>query len=151
MTMTRMDSIRIGKNFGYMAHTLTRRPEEAFVDAVKACLEHHFDNHVYCGEWCKRKHETDEEKITLIKYYYRCKDKDAKLYALLANKIERFITKERLDEMAHDLDTNMNEAFNQICTWFAPKNKLFAGSGSLANQIALAVGIHSLGVEMYFR
>jgi hypothetical protein len=150
VTMTRMDSIRIGKNFGYMARTLTRRPKEEFVDAAKACLEHHFDNHVYCGEWCKRKNETEEEKNKLIKYY-RCKEKDAKLYALLSSKINRFITKERLDEMAHDLDTNMNEAFNQICTWFAPKNKVFAGSGSLANRIALAVGIHSLGVEAYFR
>jgi hypothetical protein len=52
--------------------------------------------------------------------------------------------------MAHGLDTNMNEAFNQICTWFAPKNKVFAGSGSLHNCIALAVGINSLGVEDYF-
>jgi hypothetical protein len=28
---------------------------------------------------------------------------------------------------------------------------VFAGSGSLTNRIALAVGIHSLGVEAYFR
>jgi hypothetical protein len=150
LTMTRMDSIRIGKNFGYMARTLTRRPEEEYVDAAKACLEHHFDNHEYCGDWCKRKHETEEERNKLIKYY-RCKDKDAKLYALLASKIDRFVTHERLVEMAHDLDTNMNEAFNAICTWFAPKNKVFAGSGSLANRISVAVGIHSLGVEMFFR
>jgi hypothetical protein len=44
----------------------------------------------------------------------------------------------------------MNEAFNQICTWFAPKNKVFAGSGSLHNCISLAVGINSLGVEVFF-
>jgi hypothetical protein len=43
--------------------------------------------------------------------------------------------------MAHTLDTNMNEAFNQICTWFAPKNKVFDGRGSLHNRIAFAVGI----------
>jgi hypothetical protein len=150
MTMTRMDSIRIGKNFGYMACTLTRHPVDQYVEAAKACLEHHFDNHVYCGEWCKRKHETEEEKKKLIKYY-RCKEKDAKLYALLSDKIARFVTQERLEEMAHDLDTNMNEAFNQICTWFAPKNKVFAGTGSLPNRIGVAVGIHSLGPEMYFK
>ena len=53
--------------------------------------------------------------------------------------------------MAHGLDTNMNEAFNQICTWFAPKNKVFAGTGSLNNRIACAVGINSLGVEVFFK
>jgi hypothetical protein len=83
--------------------------------------------------------------------YYRSKDKDAKLYAVLQEKLERFCTQERLDEMAHSLDTNMNEAFNQICTWFAPKNKVFAGTGSLHNRIAFAVGINSLGVEAFFK
>jgi hypothetical protein len=41
-----------------------------------------------------------------------------------------------LIEMAHSLDTNLNKAFNQICTWYAPKNKVFAGSYSLHNRIA---------------
>jgi hypothetical protein len=62
-----------------------------------------------------------------------------------------YITLDKLVDMAHGLDTNMNEAFNQICTWFAPKNKVFAGSGSLHNRIAMAVGINSLGVEAYFK
>jgi hypothetical protein len=138
MTMTRMDSTRIGKNFGYMARTLKERPPSEFVDAAKACLDHHFDCHIYCGDWCKRK-------------YYRCKEKDAKLYALLVEKMSRFVTHERLSEMAHTLDTNMNEAFNQICTWFAPKNKVFAGAGSLHNRIGFAVGINSIGLEMFFK
>jgi hypothetical protein len=74
-----------------------------------------------------------------------------KLYALLAEKMERFCTHERLQEMAHTLDTNMNEAFNQICTWYAPKNKVFAGTCSLPNRIGFAVGINSLGVEVFFK
>jgi hypothetical protein len=149
-TMTRMDSIRIAKNFGYMARTLKDKDESEYVDAAKACLEHHFDNHEYCGSWCRRKDESEEDKTRGIKYY-RCKVKDAKLYTALSSKLDRFVSKERLCEMAHTLDTNMNEAFNQICTWFAPKNKVFAGTGSLHNRIAFAVGINSLGVEAFFR
>jgi hypothetical protein len=57
---------------------------------------------------------------------------------------------DKLEEMAHDLDTNMNEAFNNICTWFAPKNKVFAGSGSLNNRIGLAIGINSIGVLPFY-
>jgi hypothetical protein len=150
MTMTRMDSTRIAKNFGYMARTLKDRDPKEFVDAAKACLEHHFDDHTFCGSWCKRKDESDESKERSVKYY-PCKERDAKLYGLLQDKMTRFCTQERLNEMAHSLDTNMNEAFNQICTWFAPKNKVFAGTGSLHNRIAFAVGINSLGVEAFFK
>jgi hypothetical protein len=45
----------------------------------------------------------------------------------------------------------MNEAFNNICTWFAPKNKVFTGSFSLHIRIGLAVGINSIGVLEYFK
>jgi hypothetical protein len=148
-TMTRMDSTRIGKNFAYMARTLKDRPSHEFVDAAKAVLEHHFDNHLYCGDWCKRKDETVEQRQRIIKYY-RSKEKDAKLYNLLSKTIERFITIDKLVEMAHGMDTNVNEAFNQICTWFAPKNKVFAGSGSLHNRIHFAVGINSVGYNQFF-
>jgi hypothetical protein len=72
------------------------------------------------------------------------------LYCLLAKKVERFVTLDKLIEMAHGMDTNVNEAFNQVCTWFAPKNKVFAGSGSLHNRIAFAVGINSLGYNDSF-
>jgi hypothetical protein len=150
LTMTRMDSTRIGKNFGYMARTLKQRPQEEFQDAAASVLEHHFDNHVHCGDWCKRKNETEEDRKRSVKYY-RCKTKDAKLYGLLHQTIARFVTDDRLIEMAHTLDTNMNEAFNQICTWFAPKNKVFAGSYSLHNRISFAVGINSLGVLEFFK
>jgi hypothetical protein len=149
-TMTRMDTTRIAKNFGYMARTLRDRPETEYVQAAEACLEHHFDDHRYCGDWCKRKDESDDNKKTSVKYY-RCKLKDAKLYGVLSEKIARFVTQERLNEMAHNLDTNLNEAFNNICTWFAPKNKVFAGTGSLTNRISFAVGINSIGIDVFFK
>jgi hypothetical protein len=97
------------------------------------------------------KDHTEEQQQATSQKYYRCKEKDAKLYAVLVDKMSRFVTHERLSEMAHTLDTNMNEAFNQICTWFAPKNKVFAGTGSLHNRIGFAVGINSIGLEMFFR
>jgi hypothetical protein len=142
-TMTRMDPTRIGKNFAYMARTLKDRPCEAFVDAAKAVLEHHFDNHQYCGDWCKRKHETQAQRERVVKYY-RNSQNDAKLYAILHEKILRFITANKLIEMAHGMDTNVNEAFNQICTWFSPKDKVFAGSGRLDNSL------NSLGYNEFF-
>jgi hypothetical protein len=149
-TMTRMDSTRIGKNFGYMARTLKDRPHCEFIAAATSVLDHHFDIHDQCGPWCKRKNMTEQQRLQSPKYY-RCKDRDAKLYVILQEKIARFITMDKLLEMAHGLDTNANEAFNNLCTWFAPKNKVYAGSGSLQNRIAMAVGITSMGVLDFYK
>ena len=93
LTITTCDIIRIGKNFAYMCRTLCYKEPEDYLDCGKAVLEHHFDNHEYCGDWCKRKHQTDEEKGNK---FYRCKTKDAKLYSFLQEKIARFITMEAL-------------------------------------------------------
>jgi hypothetical protein len=89
-TMTRMDSTRIGKNFGYMARTLKDRPHCESVTAATAVLDHHFDIHNNCGDWCKRKNETEAQRWPSPKYY-RCMTKDVKLYSVLQGTIARFI------------------------------------------------------------
>jgi hypothetical protein len=150
LTMTRMDSMRLGKNFGYMARGLRNRPQCEWIPAANAVLEHHFDVHDQCNsDWCPRKASTQQERDASNKYY-RCKEKDAKLYSHLVEKMSRFVTLDKLQEMAHDMDTNMNEGFNNICTWFAPKNKVFAGSASLHHRIAFAVCINSIGVLPFY-
>jgi len=51
LTMTRMDATRIGKYFGYMARSLKETPPAQHVNKGQAVLEHHFDNHTFCGDW----------------------------------------------------------------------------------------------------
>jgi hypothetical protein len=150
-TMTRMDSSRIGKNFGYMVRALPNMPESQYVDAAKAVIEHHFDDHRYCGDWCRRKSMTPLQ-ITQSKRYYRDKKKesDAMLYDVLSNKLSRFITFDRIKEVAHGMDSQVNESLNNTVSWFAPKNKVYCGSLSLSNRIGLALGINALGHKDYF-
>jgi hypothetical protein len=148
-TMTRMDTLRITKNFGAMARTLRNRPQCEFIPAANAVLEHHFDVHDHCGDWCPRKQQTEAQRLA-TKKYYRNKETDAKLYVHLKEKFARFVTMDKLEEIAHDMDTNMNEGFNNICTWFAPNNKVYAGTVSLPNRIALAVCINSMGVMPFY-
>ena len=75
--MTRMDTTRLGKNFAYMTRTLQHIPEDQYLFAAKEVLEHHFDNHVYCGDWCRRKNKTEEERQQGKKYYHdKVKDHD---------------------------------------------------------------------------
>ena len=67
------------------------------------------------------------------------------LYEILKEKVDKYTKHERLADMNHDMDTNINEAVNSVCAHFAPKNKIFCGSGSLHNRLSFAIGIHSIG------
>jgi hypothetical protein len=57
---------------------------------------------------------------------------------------------ERLKEVAHGMDTQVNESFNNTFSWLAPKNKVYCGSQSLKNQLCMGIGINLLGTEAYF-
>jgi hypothetical protein len=92
---------------------------------------------------------TEEQRKASLRYY-RCKTKDAKLYDVLQKKISRFITTDWLKEIAHGMDTQVNESFNNTVSWVAPKNKVYCGSCSLSNCLCLAVGVNSLGIYHYF-
>jgi hypothetical protein len=134
-TMTKMDATQLGKNYGYMIWTLHRLPTDKYEDAGKAVIEHQFDNHEYCGPWCPRKRLTVEavRKAKARSYRKKNNKSNAALYKILYEKLERFITWDRLLEVAHGLDTQVNESFNQSASWFAPKNKVFCSSLSLTN------------------
>jgi hypothetical protein len=93
------------------------------IHAGKAVLEHHFDNHEYCGNWCQHKNkktttENDDK-------YYHNKTIDAALYETLQSIIARFISSEALKEVAHNIDTcAANESFNNTIAWLEPKKSL---------------------------
>jgi hypothetical protein len=69
--------------------------------------------------------------------------KDAKLYEELNKIYSRFMTMERLEEVGHGYDTQINESYNNTASWFAPKNKVYCGSQSLKNRLSVAIGINS--------
>ena len=150
-TVTRMDTTRLGKNFKYMARSLVGKHPDAFEDCGKAVLEHHFDNHTYCDPaWCKRKNATERQRQK-SKKYYRTKEKDEGLYKKIQAILAKYITKERLSDIAHGMDTNANEAFNNTVSWLAPKNRVYSGSRSLWHRICIAIGIVSLGPLEYYK
>jgi hypothetical protein len=91
-----------------MARTLKAKSEDQLVNAGKAVIKHHFDNHEFCGIWCPWKRQMAQQ-LSASTRYYRCKTKDAKLYQVLLDKISRFITLDRLKEIAHSMDTQANE------------------------------------------
>ena len=160
LTMTKMDCRRISKNFAFMARTLEGKSDNEMIAKGKAVIEHHFDNHEYCGAWCRRKKqlaerraaedEQQQQQADKEKKFYRDKTKDALLYAKLQSIIARFITLEALKEVGHNMDTCANESFNNTVSWLAPKNKVYAGTNSLKNRIGIALGVTTLGTMKYY-
>jgi len=146
---TKMDAMRIGTNFAYMSRALPNKAESECVDAGKAVIEHHFDSHQCCGDWCRRKDLTDEQRKESTKFY-RCKTKDAKLCEWLQEKLARFLTLEALKEVGHGMDALVNESFNNTAAWLAPKNKVYSGSLSLRNRIDIAIAITTLGLQEFY-
>ena len=156
-TFTRCDVLRLSTNFAYMARTLTEdMTDEQLTTRAKAVLEHHFDNHEHCGDWCRRKPQyvgpiTKAEHKAQKKKFYRHKERDTKLYTTLQQKLARFISIDALREVCHDMDTNVNESLNNTIAWLAPKNKVYSGTLSLSNRICIALCISSLGTMVFFQ
>ena len=150
--LNKVDCRIIKKNFGYMVKQLRKLPKEDWESAGKAVLEHYFENHEFCGCWCKRKEMSQEQLEADRKKsgkYYRCKERDAKVYTVLKGILDPFTTIGRLEEIAHGGDTQMNESLNNTISWYAPKNKTFSGSKSLRARVYLAVGIVLVGYKEY--
>eukprot|EP00957_Ditylum_brightwellii_P052935 4013765-Ditylum_brightwellii.AAC.1 len=73
------------------------------LEASNTPLEHLFDNHVFCGRWCKRKKELEMlenvEKVTQsYKVYYQNKTRDAHLYKLMKEAYELFQQRHILEQ-----------------------------------------------------
>jgi len=149
-TMTKCDAMRLQRYYSFMARQLKHKTtDEEMLKSGQAVLEHHFDNHECCGDWCIRKDQTDEEKKEKKKFY-RCKVEDIDLYDYLKNVLARFTTLQALKEMSHGYDTLVNESLNNSIAWLAPKNKVHASTASLATRIGIALCINTLGTMAFY-
>jgi len=121
------DILRLTMYYAYFIRQLQGIRETEWLEAAKAIVDHHFDMHDHCGNWCRRKMETEQERSQSLKKY-RCKKTNPELYTLLCETIAPFITLSCLQELGHGANTNVNESLNQTISWFAPKNRtsLFA-------------------------
>eukprot|EP00957_Ditylum_brightwellii_P105379 8032999-Ditylum_brightwellii.AAC.3 len=73
-------------------------------------LEHLFDDHVFCGSWCKRKKElgmlaNSEREMQSYKVYYQNKTRDAHLYKFMKEAYEPFQQRHILEQSQHPYDT----------------------------------------------
>jgi len=67
-TITKADCLHMKKYYGYFLKQNQNKTYEKMLAASNTPLEHLFDNHAFCGSWCKRKKELEMlangEKLT---------------------------------------------------------------------------------------
>lgn len=132
--------------------TTSNEPNAEWVEAGKAALEHHLENHQHCGEWCNRRKMSEQELLNDRKAtgkFCCCELKDSTVYQALSDVMAPFIAFDNVEEIAHRHDTQINESLNNSISWFAPKNKTFCRSKSLSCRVHLAVGIQLVGYACF--
>eukprot|EP00957_Ditylum_brightwellii_P149927 11418059-Ditylum_brightwellii.AAC.1 len=75
-------------------------------EASNTPVENLFDNHTFCGSWCKRKKELEmlakgEKVMQTYEACYQKKTKDAHLYKLMKEAYEPFQQKHTLEQSQH--------------------------------------------------
>ena len=113
---------------------------------LTAVLEHHFDNHVHCGDWCKAKGKKGKEKKE-NSLRFRCKKKNAAMYKHFKSLHAAFMEEEKLKQLYHSWDTNGCEGFNKLIPKFLPKDRTFCKTIENKVRIHLACCLLSIGYE----
>ena len=130
---TKVDAERLKRNFGYCLHLYHDRPFDEFKKSVECVVEHHFNNHENCGDWCSARKWEGQEKIAK-QLKYRDKIKDAKLYLQIRNIHDKFCTEEWLMDLWHDVNSNKCESLNGFLTKFIPKKNFFCRSTAISGR-----------------
>jgi hypothetical protein len=142
---TIVDALRIKKYWGYMIKQNRKKELEELVILSEAVVDHHFNCHDFCGDWCpvKKGKPVKEGK-------YRCKQKNKKLYQQIKDAVDKFRTPEKMKELLHEFDTQTNEGLNQAVAVLAPKSKTFCKTRALITRVEIAGAIHNMGYKRYW-
>ena len=111
----KIDATRIKRNFAYFIFQNGTECLENLMKKGKAVLEHMFDNHEYCGKWCKAKNLTKKEKEEKG-FIFRDKNSEIgkAIYENLKEALDPFLSKESLLEILHQCSINKCEAMNAV-------------------------------------
>jgi len=71
------------------------------------------------------------------------------MYELLMEKLEGYITEEKLKQSRHPYSTQPNEAIHNAINQSAPKRIDYSRTNSLCGRMSVAIGVNSEGLENY--
>ena len=92
--------------------------------------------------------EAKKKELTMAKNkkgHYRCMVDDEKLYYQIMDALKPFFTKDLLQMLWHQSDTNLNEAMNRSVSAFTPKDRTFCRTMSLETRVGIAAAVQIVG------
>ena len=150
------DAMRLSRNLAYMLAQQTpgdSREEKNFDDFMKASeasFEHHWNNHVHCGDWCQALTWTEEDKIKK-RGTFRDKGTHEKEYQQQLVIKEKYLSTDRMQHLFHEFCNNKTEQIHGlVVNVFLPKNSFFCTTIAGRARTFLAVSIDSLGYAEYY-
>ena len=144
--VTGVDRDRLKQKICYARAKNVDKNFNQFKDAFEPSIEHHFNNHTLCGDWCASKKLTDRGELA-DHLHYRCKEKNKKMYEKIKDIHAIFTTNEKLREIHHKVNTNLSESANFVVTKFLPKHKHYGTTIVDKSRVSLAVCIISNGYK----
>ena len=144
--MNQTDVERLKQNFGHYLFGWRLFSFTDFMKYVIVVLDHHFNIHTYCGDWCKYRDvpNTEEEKRER-KARFRDKEQYGSMYEVVADILNNMCTYPRMKMCYHIFSCQRNEMLNRKVSANCPKDKHFSSTTSLKNRIDLLIMRDSLG------
>jgi hypothetical protein len=147
---TKVDAERMKRRLSWTLRLHCLGTYDEFKVAVRAVLEHHFNNHEFCGAWCVSATGTEEE-VRETGLRFRCKLRHSELYLVLKTHHEQFMEDEKLKQLFHSYDTNLVEGFNKFLTKFLPKDRTYSQTIENKARTMVAVGLQSIGYRQFYK
>jgi len=113
--MKKTDCECLIRNFGYAVKQNREKMEEECTIAMKAALEHHFDNHIFCNpSWCHFQEDSVRKSDDTVRAKLRNTNIAANktMYDEVKQIHDACTTHENLLMLMHPYDSQKNEALN---------------------------------------
>ena len=143
--------------YGYMLYDIRSLNWEddatTIKNMAKAPLEHRFGEHKYCSEkWCRVLQAKKEGKSYSppASDPFLCKKKDKQIYEQLKEIFDKFTCEKILKESLHWMNTQQNEAMNNVIARLCPKNKHLSETTTLLTRVCIAITYSNIGISKMY-
>jgi hypothetical protein len=145
-----MDAERMKRRLSWTLRLHCFGTYDAMKTAVRAVLEHHFNNHEFCVDWCQARNGA-AEAVGDAGLRFRCKERNKELYLFMKKHHEQFMEESKLRQLFHQYyDTNNVERFNKFLTKFLPKDRTYCQTIENKVRALLAAGLQSIGYRKFY-
>ena len=131
-----------------MHQSIDKTIDQAVQDSL-AVVDHHFDIHEHCGEWCTQKNMKPDEKAATAHRYCN-KTQDGLLYKQLHDAVKKYFNSSNAAAVMHRFSTQKSESMNECIRQLCPKHKTYCKSRAMIGRVCAAIGINVAGPDGFY-